>query len=54
MQAGRHLPNRYKFLYITPMMIKPAEFLGDSLEALRAFPDNARKDAGFQPDKVAR
>ena len=36
------------------MMIKPAEFLGDSLDALRAFPDSVRKDAGFQVDKVQR
>ena len=36
------------------MTVKPAEFLGDSLEALRSFPDSARKDAGFQVDKVQR
>ena len=35
-------------------MIKQAEFLGDSLEVLRAFPDGARKDAGFQLAKVQR
>jgi phage-related protein len=34
------------------MTIKPVEFLGDSLEALREFPDSARRDAGFQLDKV--
>lgn len=34
------------------MTTKPAEFLGDSLEALRAFPDSARQEAGFQLDKV--
>lgn len=33
-------------------MIKPAEFLGDSLEALRTFPNGARQEAGFQLDKV--
>lgn len=36
------------------MTIKPADFLGDSLEALRSFPDSARKDAGFQLDKAQR
>ena len=36
------------------MKIKPAEFLGDALDALRAFPDGARRDAGFQLDKVQR
>lgn len=34
------------------MTTKPAEFLGDSLEALRAFPEAARHEAGFQLDKV--
>jgi phage-related protein len=29
-------------------------FLGDSLERLRAFPDGARRDAGFQIDRVQR
>ena len=28
--------------------LKPLSFLGDSLKALRAFPDQARQDAGFQ------
>ena len=36
------------------MVIKPAEFLGDTLEVLRAFPGNVRRDAGFQLDKVQR
>ena len=36
------------------MIIKPAEFLGDSLEALRGFPDSARQDARFHLDKVQR
>ena len=36
------------------MIVKPAEFLGDALEALRAFPDYARQEAGFQLDKVQR
>ncbi len=36
------------------MTIKPIAFLGDSLEALRAFPETARHDAGFQLDKVQR
>jgi phage-related protein len=34
--------------------MKPVEFLGDSLERLRAFPDGARRDAGFQLDRVQR
>ncbi len=46
------MPNRYKFLYIPHMTIKPVEFLGDSLETLRAFPESARHEAGFQIDKV--
>lgn len=36
------------------MTIKPVEFLGDTVEVLRAFPDKARQDAGFQLDKVQR
>ncbi len=49
-----HLRHSYKLLYISPMTIKPAEFLGDTIEILRAFPDKARQDAGFQLDKVQR
>lgn len=34
------------------MTTKPIEFLGDSLGALRSFPLQARREAGFQLDKV--
>ena len=34
--------------------MKPVVFLGDSLERLRAFPDGARRNAGFQIDRVQR
>ncbi len=34
------------------MTTKPIEFLGDALDALRAFPVPARREAGFQLDKV--
>lgn len=34
------------------MTTKPIEFLGDSLDALRSFPVQARREAGFQLDKV--
>lgn len=33
---------------------KPVEFLGDSMDALRSFPQSVRRDAGFQLDKVQR
>jgi len=33
-------------------MKKPVEFRGDSLDALREFPQSARREAGFQIDKV--
>lgn len=46
------MPIGYKFLYIAHMTVKPVEFLGDSLETLRAFPETARREAGFQIDKV--
>lgn len=36
------------------MTMKPAAFLGDTIQALRAFPEQARQDAGFQLDKVQR
>jgi phage-related protein len=32
--------------------VKGIKFLGDSLEALRLFPDEARRKAGFQLDRV--
>ena len=34
--------------------IKPVEFLGDSIDALRGFPGAVRHDAGFQLDKLQR
>jgi phage-related protein len=34
--------------------MKPLQFLGDALKRLRAFPDDARQEAGFQLDKVQR
>jgi phage-related protein len=34
--------------------MKPVVFLGDSVERLRAFPEGARRDAGFQLDRVQR
>ena len=34
--------------------MKPVEFLGDSLDALQQFPRSARRNAGFQLDKVQR
>ena len=34
--------------------MKLLRFVGDSLKALRAFPSDARQDAGFQLDRVQR
>lgn len=34
--------------------MKPVVFLGDSLDDLRALPERARRDAGFQIDRVQR
>jgi phage-related protein len=34
--------------------MKPVSFRGDALAAIRAFPDGARRDAGFQIDRVQR
>ena len=37
-----------------PVPRKPLHFLGSSLEDLRAFPEEARRDAGFNLDFVQR
>ncbi len=34
--------------------MKPVIFLGDSLDRLRDFPENARRQAGFQLDRLQR
>lgn len=34
--------------------MKPVRFLGDSLERLREFPEDARHDAGYQLEQVQR
>lgn len=37
-----------------PVTRKPLHFLGSSLDDLRAFPEEARRDAGFNLDFVQR
>ncbi|WP_205203128.1 type II toxin-antitoxin system RelE/ParE family toxin [Azonexus hydrophilus] len=32
--------------------MKPVEFCGDSIDALRSFPEGAKREAGYQIDKV--
>jgi phage-related protein len=34
--------------------MKPVEFLGDSLDQIRAFPEGTRRDIGFQLERVQR
>lgn len=34
--------------------MKPVVFLGDSLDRLRAFPERARRNSGYQLDRVQR
>jgi phage-related protein len=34
--------------------MKPVVFLGDSLDNVRAFPNQSRRDVGFQLDRVQR
>lgn len=34
--------------------MKPVSFIGDSLDAIRSFPDGARRQAGYQIDRVQR
>jgi phage-related protein len=38
----------YKYGYISPMGLKPVAFHGDSLERLRDFPEDARRQAGHE------
>lgn len=33
-------------------MMKPVEFCGDSIDSLRSFPEDAKREAGYQIDKV--
>jgi len=42
----------YKYLYNNCMADKPLVWLGSSLDALRAFPDDARQASGFQLRRV--
>jgi phage-related protein len=41
-------PNQYNH------SMKPVRFLGDSLERLREFPEDAKHDAGYQLEQVQR
>ena len=34
--------------------MKPVSFTGDSLDEVRSFPDAARRDVGFQIDRLQR
>lgn len=34
--------------------MKPVSFVGDSLDQVRAFPDRARREVGFQIDRLQR
>ncbi|WP_319796951.1 type II toxin-antitoxin system RelE/ParE family toxin [Nitrobacter sp.] len=34
--------------------MKPVSFIGNSLDAVRSFPDCARREAGFQIDRLQR
>ena len=34
--------------------MRPVAFLGDSLDALRSFPDSAKREVGFQIDRLQR
>lgn len=47
------LAKTYKILYKLRMsLFKPVEFLGTSLDDLRAFPPSAKREAGHQIDQV--
>src|SRR5690606_23256871 len=50
---GIELARTYKILYKSRMPpSKPVEFLGTSLDDLRAFPPSAKREVGYQIDQV--
>src|SRR3546814_17435448 len=52
---GIRLTQTYKILYKSLMSpFKPVEFLGTSLDDLRAFPPSAKREAGYQIDQVQK
>lgn len=53
-QPRKRVANLYKILYIKSRWSnsKPVEFRGSSLDDLRAFPAAARREAGYQLDRV--
>ena len=56
LQAARQCQFRVVEIYNSryTFFVKPLDFLGDSLDVLRAFPDGARRAAGFQLDRLQR
>jgi phage-related protein len=49
----KKLPNYTRFCILSPMVDpKPVEFRGSALDDLRAFPQAARREAGYQLDRV--
>jgi phage-related protein len=53
-RQGKRIASPYKILYILIAITtsKPVEFRGSALEDLRAFPEAARREAGYQLDQV--
>lgn len=51
-RAPSHVASVYPFQY--SHATKPIRFLGNSLECLREFPEDARQDAGYVLDQVQR
>jgi phage-related protein len=47
-------PAHQLYLFGYNQELKPVCFLGDSLQCLRDFPEDARHDAGYQLEKVQR
>jgi phage-related protein len=49
----KKLPDHTKFCILSPMVdSKPVEFRGSALDDLRAFPQAARREAGYQLDRI--
>jgi phage-related protein len=50
---GKGLPTHTKFcIFVLMVDSKPVEFRGSALDDLRAFPEAARREAGYQLNQV--
>lgn len=48
MESSTQLHGMQNFVYSSKILLLPIAFIGDSLDALRAFPESVRREAGHQ------